>query len=62
MKDKKTGTDLSEEQVTDIVKKRKPKNGLEVMKDFGAAPGENARFIRFAIASIFIFFPFLFCR
>ena len=42
---------LTDEQVTDIVKKRKPKNGLEIMKDFGAAPGENARFIRFALAS-----------
>lgn len=49
--DKNTGTDLTEEQVTDIVKKRKPKNGLEVMSDFGAEPGENSRFIRFALAS-----------
>ncbi len=45
------GTELSNEQVTDIVKKKKPKNGLEVMKDFGAEPGENSRFIRFAMAS-----------
>ena len=44
-------TELSTEQITDVVKKRKPKNGLEVMKDFGAEPGENARFIRFALAS-----------
>ena len=44
-------TDLSDEQVKEIVTKRKPKNGLEVMKDFGAAPGENAKFIRFAMAS-----------
>lgn len=42
---------LTNEQVTEIVKKRKPKNGLEVMKDFGAEPGENSRFIRFALAS-----------
>lgn len=42
---------ISEEQAADIVKKRKPKNGFEVMKDFGAAPGENAKFIRFALAS-----------
>lgn len=47
----KNGTKLSDEQITDVVKKRKPKNGFEVMKDFGAAPGENARFIRFALAS-----------
>lgn len=46
---KQNGTNISEEQVTEIVQKRKPKNGLEVMKDFGAAPGENARFIRFAL-------------
>lgn len=45
------GTELSNEQVTDIVKKKKPKNGFEVMKDFGAEPGENSRFIRFAMAS-----------
>lgn len=44
-------TGLSDEQVTEIVKKKKPKNGLEVMKDFGAEPGENSRFIRFALAS-----------
>lgn len=42
---------LSDEQVTEIVQKKKPKNGFEVMKDFGAAPGENAKFIRFALAS-----------
>ena len=47
----KNGTDLSTEQIRDVVSKRKPKNGLEVMKDFGAEPGENARFIRFALAS-----------
>lgn len=47
---KNNNTDLSKEQVTEIVKKRKPR-GLEVMKDFGAEPGENARFIRFALAS-----------
>lgn len=42
----------TENKVVDIVeKKRKPKNGLEVMKDFGAEPGENAKFIRFALAS-----------
>ena len=51
MKDKKTGTELSEEQVTDVVKKLKPKNGFEIQKDFGAEPGENARFIRFALES-----------
>lgn len=45
------GTELSNEQVTDLVKKKKPKNGFEVMKDFGAEPGENSRFIRFAMAS-----------
>lgn len=47
----KNKTELSDDQVKDIVTKRKPKNGFEVMKDFGAAPGENAKFIRFAMAS-----------
>ena len=42
---------LSDEQIKEVVKKRKPKNGLEIMKDFGAEPGENARFIRFALAA-----------
>ena len=42
----------TENKIVDVVqKKRKPKNGLEVMKDFGAEPGENSRFIRFALAS-----------
>ena len=41
---------LSEEQITDVVKKRKPR-GLEIQKDFGAEPGENSKFIRFALAS-----------
>lgn len=50
-KEQKPQTELSQEQVQDIVKKRKPKNGLEVMKDFGAEPGENSRFLRFALAS-----------
>lgn len=45
------GTELSNEQAMEIVKKKKPKNGFEVMKDFGAEPGENSRFIRFAMAS-----------
>ena len=46
-----TDNKLSDEQVKDIVTKRKPKNGFELQKDFGAEPGENARFIRFALAS-----------
>ena len=50
MANKKTGT-LSEEQVKGIVQQRKPKNGFEIQKDFGAAPGENARFIRFALVA-----------
>ena len=42
----------TENKIVDVVQqKRKPKNGLEVMKDFGAEPGENSRFIRFALAS-----------
>lgn len=45
------GTDLSNEQIQEISKKRKPKNGLEIMKDFGVDPGENAKFIRFALTA-----------
>ncbi len=51
MSDKQNGTALTDEQVSDVVQKRKPKNGLEVMRDFGAEPGENSKFIRFALAS-----------
>jgi len=43
--------ELTQEQAQEIVKKRKPKNGLEIMKDFGAEPGENSRFLRFALVS-----------
>ena len=46
-----TETESTQDKIVEIVQKRKPKNGLEVMKDFGAEPGENARFIRFALAS-----------
>ena len=47
----KNGTALSDKQAAEIVERRKPKNGFEVLKDFGAAPGENAKFIRFALES-----------
>jgi len=51
MTDNDNGTELSSDQINDVIKKRKPKNGLEIMKDFGAEPGENSKFIRFALAS-----------
>lgn len=42
----------TENKIVDVVqKKRKPKNGFELQKDFGAEPGENSKFIRFALAS-----------
>ena len=50
MKDKQTGTDLSEDQVTDIVKKKN--RGSNWMKDLSAdsgEPGDNSRFIRYAL-------------
>ena len=42
---------ITQEQAAEIVKKRKPANGFAVQSDFGAEPGENSRFIRFALAS-----------
>ena len=53
MTNKKTGTELSEEQVTDVVKKKN--RGSDWMKelsaDYPSEPGENARYIRNALAS-----------
>ena len=55
MKNNKTGTDLSEEQVTSVVKKKN--RGSDWMKELSAdgneniKPGENSRFVRFALAS-----------
>lgn len=46
-KEKLPGTDITTEQVTDAVQKRK--RGFDVLKDFGAEPGENSRFVRFAM-------------
>ena len=43
-------TDISSEQITEIVSKRK-RRGLEQLSDFNAEPGENTKFIRFALAS-----------
>lgn len=53
--DDKTGTDLTEEQVTQVVKKKKNR-GSDWMKELSAdggnfEPGENARYIRNALAS-----------
>lgn len=51
----KTGAELSEEQVTEVVKKKKNR-GSDWMKELSAdggnfEPGENARYIRNALAS-----------
>lgn len=43
------GTDLTTEQVTEVAKKRK--RGFDALSDFNAEPGENSRFIRFALAA-----------
>lgn len=41
--------ELTQEQAAEVVKKRK--RGFDVLKDFGAEPGDNTRFLRFALAS-----------
>lgn len=43
------GTNVTTEQVTHVTKKRK--RGFEALSDFNAEPGENSRFIRFAMAA-----------
>lgn len=51
--DKITGTDVTEEQVTQIVKKKKNR-GSDWMKDLTAdsgEPGDNARYVRYALAA-----------
>lgn len=54
MKNNKTGTDLSEEQVTNVVKKKN--RGSDWMKELSEdggnlEPGDNSRFVRHALAS-----------
>lgn len=41
----------TENKVVDIVQKKRKPRGFELQKDFGAEPGENSKFIRFALAS-----------
>lgn len=43
------GTNVTTEQVTQVTKKRK--RGFEALSDFNAEPGENSRFIRFAMTA-----------
>lgn len=56
MKEEDNGTDLSNEQVTDIVKKKRNR-GSDWMKELTAdggdliQPGDNSRFVRHALAS-----------
>ena len=51
--DDKTGTDLSEEQVTEVVKKKRGAKWTQELtaEGVGMEPGENARYIRNALAS-----------
>ena len=49
--DKKTGTDLSDEQVTDVVKKKQGRRDIGAFVNPEVEPGENSRFLRFALAS-----------
>lgn len=54
MPNKKTGTDLTEEQVTDVVKKKRGSKWMQELTAEGGEniePGENSRFVRFALAS-----------
>lgn len=43
------GTDITTEQVSEVSKKHK--RGFETLSDFNAEPGENSRFIRFAMTA-----------
>lgn len=43
------GTALTTEQVTEVTKKRK--RGFDALSDFNAEPGDNSRFIRFALTA-----------
>lgn len=54
MKDGKTGTELSEEQVTEVVKKKRGAKWMRELAEDGAEnvePGDNSRFVRYALAS-----------
>lgn len=44
------GTDLTATQVKEVTEKKR-RRGFETLSDFNAAPGENARFIRFAMTA-----------
>ena len=43
------GTNVTAEQVTEVTKKRK--RGFDALTDFNAEPGDNSRFIRFALTA-----------
>lgn len=53
MKNKQTGTELSEEQVTNVVKKKNRGSDWmkELTEDYASEPGENTRYLRNALAS-----------
>ena len=43
------GTDITPAQVTEVTQKKR--RGLEALKDFNSEPGDNSRFIRFAMVA-----------
>lgn len=47
----KNGTDLSDEQAREIVKKKRGSNWMKELSDTAGEPGDNSRFIRHAMAS-----------
>ena len=53
MKDKNTDTIISTEQIQDVVKKKRGSNWMKELSADGGdvQPGENSRFVRFAMAS-----------
>lgn len=44
------GTDLTTAQITEVAEKKR-KRGFDALVNFNAEPGENAKFLRFALAS-----------
>lgn len=51
MPNKETGTDLSEAQVTEVVKKKQGRRDIGAFVNPDVEPGENSRFLRFALVA-----------
>ena len=47
----KNGTKLTDEQITDVVKKKRGAKWVQELTDSSGEPGDNSRFIRFALAA-----------